>query len=76
MPDSLRFVNLRQIEPFIMNITTGSALVAGEVGKVPTTEKLETLHPWVYDGVVWQYADGHEVVYPSFEEVLAAAAAL
>jgi hypothetical protein len=29
--------------------------------------------PWLYDGVIWQYADGREVRYPGYEDIIAEA---
>jgi hypothetical protein len=28
------------------------------------------LVPWLYDGVLWQYADGREVRYPGYEDII------
>jgi hypothetical protein len=48
-------------------------LVAGEVEGVKETDKTETVVPWRYDSVVWKYADGREIPYPTCEKILAGA---
>ena len=71
--DSLRFINLRRSEPVTLLLKTGSVLAAGEAERIKETDKTETLLPWVYEGVMWQYADGREVRYPGYEDILAGA---
>ena len=72
-PDSLRFVNLRRGELVTFSLKTGSALVAGEAERMRETDQTEKLAPWLYDGVLWQYADGREVPYPSYADILTGA---
>lgn len=72
-PDSLRFVNLRRGKAVTLSLKTGSALAAGEAEHVKEADKTETLVPWLYDGVLWRYADGREVRYPGYEDIIAGA---
>jgi len=73
-PAALHFVNLRKGKPVTLSLKTGSALVAGEAEKVPATEKIEVVEPWLYDGVMWRYTDGREIRYPRYEDILAGVA--
>jgi len=72
-PDGLQLENLRKGEPVTFLLKTGSVLVAGEVEGVKETDKTETVVPWRYDSVVWKYADGREIPYPTCEKILAGA---
>jgi len=72
-PDGLRFVNLRRGEPVTFSLKTGSVLAAGEAERVKETEQTETVVPWRYDSVIWQYSDGREIPYPACEKILTGA---
>jgi hypothetical protein len=57
----------------LLSILLAASLVAGEADRVKETDKTETLVPWLYDGVLWQYADGREVRHPGYEDIIAGA---